>query len=76
MMASFPIFRHTIAPPGRDDPGNKARDPLEQNEYRHLTQCDLAIAGLNNAHCDRNSLVSVETDGGAAQGALGAADGP
>ena len=57
-------------------PGNKARDPLEQNEYRHLPQCDLAIAGLNNAHCDRNSLVSVDTDDGAAQGALGAAEGP
>ena len=76
MTAGFPTFRPTIATPGRDDPGNEARDPLEQNEYRHLPQCDLAIAGLNNAHCDRNSLVSVDTDDGAAQGALGAAEGP
>ena len=76
MTAGFPTFRPTIAPPGRDDPGNKARDPLEQNEYRHLPQCDLAIADLNNAHCDRNSLVSVDTDDGAAQGALGAENGP
>ena len=74
-MACFPTFRPTIAPPGRDDPGNKVRDPLEKTEYRHLPQCDLAIADLNNAHCDRNSLVSVDTDDGAAQGALGAAEG-
>ena len=76
MMAGFPTFRPTIAPPGRDDPGNKARDPLEQNEYRRRPQCDLAIADLNDAHCDRNSLVSVAADDGATHGVLGGADGP
>ena len=76
MTAGFPIFRPSIATPGRDDPGNEARDPLEQNEYRRRPQCDLAIADLNDALCDRNSLVSVAADDGATHGAKGAADGP
>ena len=76
--ASWPFSRfspssHSTA---RYDPGKALRDPYAQKERWHLPQCDRTLDVVNDEHCDRNSLVSVATDHGAAHGAQSAQDGP
>ena len=76
--ASWPFSRsspssHSTA---RYDPGKALRDPYAQKERWHLPQCDRTLDVVNEEHCDRNSLVSVATDHGAAHGAQSVPDGP
>ena len=78
IMAIFPFFaqqplNRTIRP-GKGI--TRVRDPYAQKERWHLPQCDRTLDVVNEEHCDRNSLVSVATDHGAAHGAQSVPDGP